>query len=205
MWEQSFTQLARDVLRPGGAEWTGKGAEAAQDSTDKAAMTARGSSNQLRDAAGIATFGADQLDGLHAKTLAAIAEARGDGFEVNEDLSVTDTRRNPWGSSEYAVRQARADEHAETIQSRAGQLLALDNQYAAKLEAATAGLDALALDAPRETRHHPTATTEFNLSATAPGSKDPPRTLAASRLQIRSSRGSGACHQRALIPLSQAI
>jgi hypothetical protein len=148
LWEQSFTQLARDVLRPGGAEWTANGAEAAQDSTDKAAMAARGSSNQLRDAAGIATFGADQLDGLHAKTLAAIAEARGDGFEVNEDLSVTDTRRNLWGSSEYAVRQARAEEHAESIQSRAGQLLALDNQYAEKLEAATAGLHTLALDAP---------------------------------------------------------
>lgn len=147
-WEQSFTQLARDLLRPGGTEWTGNGAEAAQDSTDNAAMTARGASNQLRDAAGIATFGADQLDGLHAKTLAAIAEARGDGFEINEDLSVTDTHRNPWGSSAYAARQARAEEHAETIQSCAGQLLALDNQYAAKLEAATAGLDTLALDAP---------------------------------------------------------
>lgn len=148
LWEQSFNQIAREVLRPGGAEWTGNGAEAAQDSTDKATMIARGASNQLRDAAGVATFGADQLDGLHAKTLAAIAAARGDGFEVNEDLSVTDTRRNPWGSSAYADRQARAEEHAETIQSCAGQFLALDNQYAAKLEAATAGLDTLALDAP---------------------------------------------------------
>ena len=148
LWEQSFTQLARDVLRPGGAEWTGDGAEAAQDSTDQAAMTARGASNQLRDAATIATFGADQLDGLHAKTVAAIAETCSDGFQVNEDLSVIDTRRVPLCSNEYAARQAQAEAHAETVKSYAGQLLALDIQYATKLDAATAGLDTLALETP---------------------------------------------------------
>jgi hypothetical protein len=148
VWVQSFTELARDVLRPGGTEWTGDGADAAQDSVDKAAMTARGAANQLRDAARIATFGEDQLDGLRAKTLAAIAEARSDGFQINDDLSVTDTRRYPWGSSSYVARQAMAEDHAETIRSYAGQLLALDNQYAAKLEAATAGLDTLSLDSP---------------------------------------------------------
>jgi hypothetical protein len=148
LWEQSFAQLGSDVLRPGGTDWTGDGAEAAQDSADRAAMTARGASNKLRDAAEVATLGADQLDGLHAKALAAIAEASGDGFQINEDLSVTDTHRNPWGSSAYAARQAKAVEHAESIQSYAGQLLALDSQYASKLEAATAGLDTLRLDAP---------------------------------------------------------
>jgi hypothetical protein len=148
LWEHSFAQIVRDVLRPGGAEWTGNGADSAQESTDNAAMTARAASYQLRDAAGIAIFGADQLDGLHSKTIAAIADARGDGFEVNDDLSVVDRRGNAWGSGAFVARQARAEEHAETIQSCAGQLLALDNEYAAKLEAATAGLDALALDPP---------------------------------------------------------
>jgi hypothetical protein len=148
LWEGSFTRLARDVLRPGGAEWTGDGAEVAQRGVDNAGVTARGASNQLRDAVGIATFGADQLDGLHAKTLDAIAAARDDGFQIDEDLSVTDTRRHPWGSSAYVARQAEAEEHAESIQSNARQLLALDNQYAAKLVATTEGLDTLTLDAP---------------------------------------------------------
>src|SRR5256885_12293764 len=71
LWAQSFTRLPRDMLRPGGTEWIGDGAEAAQDSADKAAMTVRGASDQLRDAAGIASLGAQQLDVLHQKTLAA--------------------------------------------------------------------------------------------------------------------------------------
>jgi hypothetical protein len=72
----------------------------------------------------------------------------GDEFQVNDDLSATDTRRYPWGSGTYVARQAKAEDHAETIQSRTGHLLALDNQYAAKLEAATASLDTLTLDTP---------------------------------------------------------
>lgn len=148
LWEQSFTELAADILRPGGTEWTGPAAEAAQDSTDTAAFTARGKANQLRDAAGIATFGADQLDGLHAKTLAAIAETRADGLQVGDDLSVTDTQRHPWGTSAYEARLAAAREHGETIQSHASQLLALDNEYGRKLLAATEGLDTLTLDTP---------------------------------------------------------
>ena len=95
LWEQSFTDLAADMLHPGGTEWTGPAAEAAQDSTDKAGFTARGAAGQLRDAAGIAALGADQLDGLHAKTLAAIADARSDGFQVDEGLSSTDTAATP--------------------------------------------------------------------------------------------------------------
>lgn len=148
LWERSFTDLAAHMQRPGGTEWTGPAAVAAQDSTDKAGFTARGAAGHLRDAAGIAAFAADQLDGLHSKTLNAIAEARSDGFQVDERLSVTDTRRHPWGSNAYAARQTAAEEHAETIQSYAGQLLGLDNHYAAKLDAATAGLDALTLDVP---------------------------------------------------------
>lgn len=95
LWEQSFTQLAADMLRPGGYEWEGSAAEAAQSGADQVQFNSRGAASQLSDAAKIASFGADQLDGLHQKTLAAIADARADGFEVGEDLSVIGTTVRP--------------------------------------------------------------------------------------------------------------
>ena len=80
LWSRTFTELAGEMLRPGGAEWVGRGAVAAQDNADGAATVARGAGNTLHDAADVAALGADQLAGLLRKTLAAIADARADGF-----------------------------------------------------------------------------------------------------------------------------
>lgn len=158
LWEDSFSQLASDMLRPGGHEWTGPSAEKAQDSTDSAQFTVRRASNQLRDAAGIARLGAQQLEGLHGKTVGEIGDARDAGFQVGEDLSVTDTRTSNT-QEEQATRQAEAEAHAESIRSHATQLQALDSEYGAKVDAATAGLDNIKLDgaqggAPATNGHH---------------------------------------------------
>ena len=68
-----------------------------------------------------------------------IDDVRDDGFDVHEDLTVTDTRTSAT-PAEQTSRQALAEEHADFIAYHAGPLLALDREYAAKVDAATAGL-----------------------------------------------------------------
>ncbi|GBE66746.1 hypothetical protein MFM001_32080 [Mycobacterium sp. MFM001] len=144
-WDGFFTQLARDVQRPGGTEWTGVGADAAQGAADKAQFVVRGASNQLNAAADTATFGKDQLDGLRLKTLSSIQSARDDGFVVGSDLSVTDTKQysrdDIYAAREQYMRAQQAKSHAEDIQTHAAQLLGMDREYGRKLLAQTEGLD----------------------------------------------------------------
>lgn len=89
-WEQTFTDVHRGTLAPGGAAWEGSSADAAQQRTFSDLVKVRGMSDALSDAATIARRGADQLDYLKRKAVEAINEAHEAGFTVGEDLSVTD-------------------------------------------------------------------------------------------------------------------
>ena len=65
--EEWFTKLASDILRPGGYEWRGPAAEAAQDRVDAVGFAVRGACIRLADAADIAKFADEQLTGCAAR------------------------------------------------------------------------------------------------------------------------------------------
>jgi hypothetical protein len=128
-WEVSFTALHRGTFAPGGAEWEGRAAEAAQERTSSDLAKVRGLAASLRKAAAVARRGASDLDGLKRRAIEAITETRAAGFGVDEDLSVT-----------YTNRQTQAHVHAAMIAERVASLGAADRAIAAKITTATADL-----------------------------------------------------------------
>ncbi len=125
----SFTALHRGTFAPGGTEWEGRAAEAAQDRTASDLAKVQGLATSLREAAVAARGGAAQLDGLKRRAIEAITETRAAGFGVDEDLSVT-----------YTNRQAQARLHAANIADRIAALGAADRAIAAKITTVTADL-----------------------------------------------------------------
>lgn len=144
-WEDTFEAVHRGSLNPGGAVWEGEGAEAAQQRTFADLVKVRGMSDHLYEAAKIARRGADQLDYHKRAALDAIEEARAAGFNVGEDLSVSDRSLVPIGPA-LAARQAQAQTLAAEIRLRAAALSAADHEVATKITAATAPVSEVAFD-----------------------------------------------------------
>jgi hypothetical protein len=79
------------------------------------------------------------------RTRSTVEQARAAGFEVNEDLSVTDTQTG--GSpAQRAVRQAQAETHATYVRHCVDSLVAVDREVSAKLDAATQSFGNVAFD-----------------------------------------------------------
>jgi hypothetical protein len=133
-WEQAFTNVHRGTLAPGGNEWEGPAADAAQQRTFGDLVKVRGMSDMLSEAATIAGRGADQLDYLKRQAVEAINDAWEAGFTVGQDLSVADTSRYS------GLRVAALRQYAGTIAARAAALSAADKDIAAKISAATTQL-----------------------------------------------------------------
>jgi len=144
-WEDTFTAVHRGSLNPGGTVWEGEGAEAAQQRTFADLVKVRGFTDHLYKAATVARRGADELDYLKRMALYAVDDARGAGFDVAEDLSVSDRSLVPLGPA-FAVRQAQAQALAAEIGIRAAALTAADHEIAAEITAATAPLSGVAFE-----------------------------------------------------------
>jgi hypothetical protein len=142
-WEDTFDAVHRGSLNPGGTVWEGEGAVAAQHRTFADLVKVRGLSDHLYEAAEIARRGADRLDYLQRAALDAVDEARRAGFDVGEDLSVSDRSLVPLGPA-FAARQAQAQALAADIRIRAAALSAADHEVAANITAATAPLSEVA-------------------------------------------------------------
>lgn len=133
-WEETFANMHRGTLAPGGRAWEGDAADAAQGRSFSDLVTARGLSESLREAAAVARRGADQLDHLKRQAIETINDAREAGFTVGEDLSVSD-------ASQYGgLRIALMRHHAATIAASVAALRTADNEIAAKIATATAKL-----------------------------------------------------------------
>ena len=138
-WESAFNRISDHISTPGGTPWTGEAAEAAQSRADGDKIKVSGVAHQLREAAGIAQLGQDQLEALKEQAIGAVDDARADGFRVGDDLSVTDTRAG--GShEERAARKARAEGHATYIRHRAAALVEHDDEIGSRITAATDGI-----------------------------------------------------------------
>lgn len=129
-------QVWRDALS---IEWHGEAADALRTVTHADMLTTSAVADQLHEAAKVARSGASDLYAARSRVRYAVEDARRAGFDIGEELSVTD-----WFSGrppvQRAARQAQAHTFAGDIRQRAAQLVGLDQQVAAKVTAAVAGI-----------------------------------------------------------------
>jgi hypothetical protein len=141
-WEDSFAKLALHMPFPDGDPWLGDAGDAAQRRADTDLITVRTVTDELRGAASIARRAEADLDTAKRDVLSAVAGAEANGFTVGEDLSVTDaTAALP--PALQAARHAQAQAFAVQLRTGAAQLAALDDQVAAEIGSAAAGVGTL--------------------------------------------------------------
>ena len=123
-WEDAFTQMRNQAQTIG---WVGEGGDALRTRTsgDLAIVTPK--TDELRSAAQIARTGAGNISAAQRRALYAVEDAENEGFQVGEDLSVTDTRTSRT-AAEQAARQAQAQAFAGDINQRVAQLLGVETQ-----------------------------------------------------------------------------
>lgn len=138
-WDDAFDSVARRMSYPGGTQWEGDGAEAAQLRANSDLVKVLGGADDLRGASVIARYGAEELHAVKQAALSAVADAESAGFSVGEDLSVTSRETNGSPALQLA-RQAQAQALAANIRIRAAQLVALDEEVAARITTAAAGI-----------------------------------------------------------------
>jgi hypothetical protein len=138
-WEDSFAKLVLHMPFPGGDPWLGDAADAAQQRAVTDLIKVRTVTDELRGAASIARRGEADLDTAKREVLSGVADAKANGFTVGEDLSVTG-RTAGLPPALQAARQAQAQGFAAQIRTGAAQLAALDQQVAAEIGSATAGI-----------------------------------------------------------------
>ena len=120
-------------------DWSGEAAEALRTDTHADMMTTSAVVDQLQSAASVARSGASELDAARSQMRYAVEDARSAGFEVGEDLSVTD-RMSGGSAAQRVARQAAAQAFAGNIGGRAAQLVSVDAQVAGRITAAVAGV-----------------------------------------------------------------
>ena len=126
----------RDALT---VDWSGEAAEALRTDTHADMMTTSAVVDQLQSAASVARSGASDLDAARSQMRYAVEDARSAGFEVGEDLSVTD-RMSGGSAAQRVARQAAAQAFAGNIGGRAAQLVSVDARVASRITAAVAGV-----------------------------------------------------------------
>ncbi len=120
-------------------DWSGEAAEALRTDTHADMMTTSAVVDQLQSAASVARSGASELDAARSQMRYAVEDAGSAGFEVGEDLSVTD-RMSGGSAAQQVARRAAAQAFAADIGGRAAQLVSLDTQVAGRITAAVAGV-----------------------------------------------------------------
>lgn len=137
--ERSYA-LAHQVWRDAvSVDWRGAAAEALRAATHADMRATSAAADQLQLAARVGRSWVSDLYAARSRVRYAVQDAQRAGFEVSEDLSVTD--RTPGGSTaQRAGRAAQAQAFASDIRQRAAQLVALDQQVAGKITAAVAGI-----------------------------------------------------------------
>ena len=120
-------------------DWSGEAAEALRTDTHADLMTTSGVVDQLQEAASVARGGASDLEAARSQMRYAVEDARSAGFEVGENLSVSD-RMIGGSAAQQAARRAAAQAFAADIGGRAAQLISTDAQVASRVTAAVAGV-----------------------------------------------------------------
>lgn len=142
--ENAFDQHRRNVASPGGTTWEGDGKDAALDRVTADVAVVGRQSAVLRDAADLARNGGQDIKAAKAKAVEAITAAEDDGFRVDEDLKLTDTRR--YDITTIVERNRAAAEHAEDIRWTAEQLVQADNLVGQRLQNKALELEGIRFD-----------------------------------------------------------
>jgi hypothetical protein len=135
-WYGVFTEVWQDSLS---IDWTGQAADKLRTRTTADRTKVNGLVDDLQEAGKIARSGASDLSAMRSRVRSAVQDARTAGFNVGEDLSVTD-RRGGGSLQARAFRQAQAQALAGEIRHRAAHLVALDQQVAGRVTTALAVL-----------------------------------------------------------------
>jgi hypothetical protein len=122
-------------------------ADALRTATHADMQTTSAVVDQLQAAASVARSGASDLDAARSRVRYAVEDARAAGFEVGEDLSVTD-RMTGGSAAQRAARGVQALAFAGDIRQRAAQLVGLDAQVGGKVTAAVAGIGNTSPESP---------------------------------------------------------
>ncbi|WP_374025551.1 hypothetical protein [Mycobacterium sp. HNNTM2301] len=137
--ERSYAVL-HQVWREGASvDWRGEAADKLRSATHADLQATSAAVDQLQAAARVARSGASDLYAARSRVRYAVDDARSAGFEVGEDLSVTD-RVGGGSAAERAARRAAAQAFAGEVRQSAAQLVGLDQQVASKITAAVAGI-----------------------------------------------------------------
>ena len=129
-------QVWRDALS---VDWQGAAVDTLRSSTHADMMTTSAVADQLHGAAKVARSGASDLYAARSRVRYTVEDARTAGFDVSEDLSITD-RLTGGSPVQRAARHAQAQVFAGDIRRRTTQLVGLDQQVAGKITAAVAGI-----------------------------------------------------------------
>ncbi|MFS0898683.1 WXG100 family type VII secretion target [Mycolicibacterium litorale] len=134
----------QQLSAPGGTDWEGDAADAARESGYADRGVVCRAADHMRDMAKTANLGAQNLSQIRDNALEAISEAEVDGFQVGNDLSVTDTHRYTSGeASLFEARKAKAEVHHGYIAMRAGALASADAEIGARLQGGATALDSM--------------------------------------------------------------
>jgi hypothetical protein len=138
-WDDAFTKVYQEAPYPGGTLWEGAGADAAIERVGRDRLEVLGAAESLHGAASAARNGAEEMHTARQLALDAVGQAQAAGFTVGVDLSVT-SRETGGPPALQAARQAQAQALAANIRVRAAALVGVDEQVAAQITAAAAGL-----------------------------------------------------------------
>ncbi|MDI3315310.1 MAG: hypothetical protein QJR12_13890 [Mycobacterium sp.] len=145
--EETLQRLAREVRAPGGVEWEGEAADAAITQAETDVFRARPFLWSVADAAVIARNGQDMLEAGRRAVLDAVDDAERDGFVVQEDYSVTDTRRCAT-RADYQQRLGIGAAHSDYIRHRVAGLVSNEQWLNSQLKQATSGWGTLTFEEP---------------------------------------------------------
>jgi hypothetical protein len=141
-WDDAFTAVYRQAPAPGGTPWDGQTADAAIQRVGADRLKVLGAVDSLHDAAAIARNAIADIQSARRLALQAVAEAQAAGFTVGEDLSVT-SRHVAGPPARQAARMTQAPQLSAIIRSRAVELVAIEDDIAARITAAAGGLQGI--------------------------------------------------------------
>ena len=133
-WEDAFIRIRNQSYS---LTWKGDGGDGLRQQTSADLAIVSGKADQLRQAASIARSGASAISAAQRSVLYGVEDAQNAGFQVGEDLSVTDTRTSST-ATEQATRQAQAQAFAADLRTRTEQLVGTEHRVAGELSATTA-------------------------------------------------------------------
>lgn len=145
-----FDEHRQSIAAPGGITWEGDAKDAALDRVTADSAVVRRQTAVQDEAADIAENGGHDVRAAKGEALDAIAAAENDGFTVDEDLTVTDTRK--YDITTIAERNKAAAEHAEDIRWYAERLVQTDAFTGQRLQKKVGELEGIRFDGEGEGR-----------------------------------------------------